>query len=57
MTTLEIGKRSLLHLISFLFLKVPLRIKSQERELMNVIVKHLAIVLHKIHFISAFCDI
>ena len=54
---LEIGKRSLLHLISFLFLKIPFTIKSEERELLvSVIVKHWVIVLHEIHFISALCD-
>jgi hypothetical protein len=58
MITLEIGKRSLLRLISFLFLKIPLRIKSQERKLRaSVIIKHLDIFLHEIHFINALCDI
>jgi hypothetical protein len=58
MITIEIGKRSLLLLISFVLLKIPLRIESQETELrVNVIVKHLVIVLHEIYFISALCDI
>ena len=45
MIGLKIGKHSFLYLISFLFLKFPLRIEPQERKLrVSVICKHLVMV-------------